>query len=72
MKKNLAKLIDLKSIITLAMTGAIIALLFWPREVPQELLMLFSTSYGAMMTYYFTRKVENKTEENTTNQNNSI
>lgn len=55
MKEKIAKLIDLKSIITLLMTFTMIALLFYPKEINKELLMLFSTSYGSMMTYYYNR-----------------
>ena len=54
--KKIAKLIDVKSLVTLVMTGALVALLFYPREVEKELLMLFSTSYGALVAYYFNRK----------------
>ena len=60
MRKNLAKLIDLKSIVTLAMTAMLAALLFCGRQYPQELVALYASSYGAVMTYYFTRQKEDK------------
>ena len=60
--KKFAKLIDLKSIITLAMTGTMIALLFYPRVINKELLMLFSTTYGSMMTYYYNKKGSDNNE----------
>ncbi len=53
---KLAKLIDVKSLIFLAMTAAMIWLLFSNAQVPDPLLMLFSSSYGAMAAYYFNRK----------------
>ena len=56
MRKNLAKLIDLKSIVTLVMTAFLGALLFCGGEAPRELLTLYASSYGAVMTYYFTRQ----------------
>ena len=56
MKEKLAKLIDVKSIVTLIMTAALVALLFTDREPPRELLALYCTSYGAVITYFFTRK----------------
>lgn len=56
MKDKLAKLIDVKSIVTLAMTVALIALLFTNVEPPKELLALYCTSYGAVITYFFTKK----------------
>ena len=54
-KNKIAKLIDLKSILTLLMTFTMIALLFIDKEVDKELLMLFSSTYGGIMTYYFNR-----------------
>lgn len=47
---------DLKSFVTVVMTIAMVILLFLPYEVNKEVLMLFSTSYGAVMTYFFNRK----------------
>lgn len=61
--KQIAKLIDLKSITTLLMTGTMIALMFYPKEINKELLMLFSTSYGSIMTYYYNRKGSGSTNE---------
>ena len=58
MKEKIAKLIDVKSIVTLAMTAAMIGLLFGGVDVSKELLMLFSTSYGAIITYFFTRQTK--------------
>jgi hypothetical protein len=56
MKKKLAKLIDLKSIVTLLMNLAMIIMLFWCKEIDREILMIFSTAYGSVMAYYFSRK----------------
>lgn len=56
MKEKLAKLIDVKSIVTLIMTAALVVLLFAGVNPPQELLALYCTSYGAVITYFFTRK----------------
>ena len=60
MKEKFAKLIDVKSIVTLLMTIALVVLMFTNLEINKELLMLFSTSYGAVITYFFTKKKENK------------
>ena len=57
-RKNLAKLIDLKSIVTLLMTIFMGVLLFSGRTALQELVALYASSYGAVMTYYFTRRKE--------------
>lgn len=56
MRDKLAKLIDVKSIVTLVMTGCMAALLFGPFDPAKEALALFCTSYGAIITYFFTRK----------------
>ena len=47
---------DLKSFVTVIMTIAMVTLLFIPYDVNKEVLMLFSTSYGAVMTYFFNKK----------------
>ena len=60
MKDKIAKLIVVKSIVTLAMTAGLLALLFSSREPSQELLALYCTSYGSIMTYYYTRKDDGK------------
>jgi len=56
MKERLSKLVDVKSFVTLAMTAALIAMLFAPAEPPKEILALFCTSYGAIIAYFFTKK----------------
>ena len=38
------------------MTITMILLMFYPKQINKELLMLFSTTYGSMMTYYYNRK----------------
>ena len=56
MKEKFAKLIDVKSIVTLAMTGVMAALLLGKFNPPAEMMALYSTAYGAVITYFFTRK----------------
>lgn len=60
MKDRLLALLSVKSLVTLAMTAALIALLFSGREAPGDLQALFCTSYGAVVTYFFTKKEESK------------
>lgn len=55
-KERLAKLLEVKSIVTILMTVALVGLLVSGVKLERELLMLFSTSYGAVITYFFTRK----------------
>ena len=54
--KKFYDLIDVKSIVTLAMTGALIALLFCPGAVNAEAQNIFCTAYGAVITYFFTKR----------------
>lgn len=61
--KNLLSLIDVKSIVTLAMTGAMIALLFAPVTPNAEAQSLFCTAYGAIITYFFTKKEKEEEHE---------
>ena len=56
MKNQIEKLIDLKSIVTLLMTIALVVLLFYPQEPNKEVLALYCTSYGAITTYFFTKR----------------
>lgn len=60
--KQLLKLLDVKSLVTLAMTGAMIALLFAPVNVNQDAVALFCTAYGAIITYFFTKKTDGGTK----------
>lgn len=53
---------DVKSFVTVLMTMAMVALLFLPYEVNKEVLMIFSSSYGAVITYFFTKKSEKESE----------
>lgn len=61
MKERFAKLIDVKSIVTLLMTVAMILMLTGVFKPTTEVFGLFSTVYGAVITYFFTKK--EKTEE---------
>ena len=54
---------DVKSFVTVAMTIGLVLLLFMPNlNPPTEIIALYCTSYGSIMTYFFTRK-DNKEEE---------
>lgn len=59
MKDRIAKLLEVKSLVTLTMTAIMAALLLGKFDPPKETLALFSTSYGAVITYFFTRKDSN-------------
>ena len=66
MKEKFSNLIDVKSIVTLAMTAALVVLLFMEKQPPAELLALYCTSYGAVITYFFTKKTDTTTQKDET------
>lgn len=48
---------DVKSFVTIILTvGLVIMLLIPSINPPKEILALYCTSYGSIMTYFFTRK----------------
>lgn len=53
---KLADLIDVKSFITIAMTATMIAMLCGTFNPAEEFKALFCTSYGCIITYFFTHK----------------
>ena len=55
LKEKIAKLIDLKSIVTILMNIALIIMLFYREEIDREVLMIFSTAYGSVMAFYFSK-----------------
>lgn len=58
MKNRLLKLLEVKSIVTLVMTLCMALLLTGIFNPPDYIFALYSTSYGAVITYFFTRKTE--------------
>jgi len=57
---------DVKSFVTIIMTVGLIVLLLAPNiNPPKEILALYCTSFGSVITYFFTRKSnETKADEN--------
>lgn len=58
MKEKLAKLIDVKSIVTLALTGAFVYLAC-EKVVPQE----FQTIFTMVISFYFGTQAQKKVDE---------
>lgn len=51
---------DVKSFVTIIMTVGLIVLLLVPSiNPPSEIVALYCTSYGSIITYFFTRKTNN-------------
>jgi hypothetical protein len=63
MKERFAKLIDVKSIVTLTMTLAMVLMLTGVFKPTTEVFGLFSTAYGAVITYFFTKKDKSEGED---------
>lgn len=63
---------DVKSFVTVIMTIGLIVLLLVPNiNPPKEILALYCTSYGAVITYFFTKKDDNaKNSENSEKSSN--
>lgn len=59
MKNKLIKLCEVKSIVTILMTISMVLLLTGVFNPPDYIFALYSTSYGAVITYFFTRKSNN-------------
>lgn len=59
MKQKFAKLIDVKSLVTLLMTFAMVLMLTGIFSPSSEAFGLFATTYGAVITYFFTKKKDN-------------
>lgn len=56
MKEKFAKLIDVKSIVTLIMTLAMVLMLTGVFTPSTDVFGLFASVYGAVITYFFTKK----------------
>lgn len=59
---------DLKSFVTIVMTLAMVYVLVFGVEVNQAVFALFSTAYGSIITFFFTKKTskeeKKESEEN--------
>lgn len=55
-KKRIADLLSVKSIITITLTAIMAVLLIGHLDPPKELLAVYCTSYGSVITYFFTKK----------------
>ena len=56
MLKKLAKLIDVKSIITISLVLTLIAVTLFKTPVEEKVFNLFSNVLTMVMTYFFTKK----------------
>lgn len=59
MLKKLAKLIDVKSIITIGLVITLIVVTLFDTPVEEKVFNLFSNVLTMVMTYFFTKKSDN-------------
>lgn len=59
MLKKLAKLIDVKSIITMGLVITLIVVTLFSTPVEEKVFNLFSNVLTMVMTYFFTKKSDN-------------
>ena len=62
MKNKLLKLLEVKSIVTIIMTLSMVLLLSGAFNPPDYIFALYSTTYGAVITYFFTKKSNKESE----------
>lgn len=60
--KNIANLLKIKSLMTIGMTYGMIMLLSGAWNPNETIIALYSTSYGAVITYFFTKRDSNSLE----------
>lgn len=59
---NIADIFKVKSLITLTLTGVLVAMLVGAFNPSQEFVTLFCTAYGSIITYFFTKQNDTKTD----------
>ena len=64
MKEKIAKLIDLKSIITLTLIITLEILIIRGTNLDNDLFLLFSNILTMVVTYFFTKKSSKESESN--------
>lgn len=62
MKEKLCKLVEVKSLVTISMTVGMLLLLTGVFNPPDAVFALFSTTYGSVITYFFTKKSDKGNE----------
>ncbi len=56
MKDAIKKLLKVKSLVTIMLTIGMLLLLLGVANPPTAVLALYSTAYGSVITYFFTKK----------------
>lgn len=56
MKEKIAKLIDVKSIVTLSMVFTLVVIVLSGKKIDEKVFLLFSNCVTMIVTYFFTKK----------------
>jgi 4-amino-4-deoxy-L-arabinose transferase-like glycosyltransferase len=56
MKEKFAKLIDVKSIVTVLLVATLVYLVISGRDINSDVFLLFSNATTMIITYFFTKK----------------
>ena len=62
MKEKFAKLIDVKSIITLFLVATLVFVVMFGKNIDEKIFNLFSNVVTMVITYFFTKKSEKNTD----------
>lgn len=57
-KEKLAKLIDVKSLVTLSLVATLVFVVVSSRTIDEKVFLLFSNCTTMIITYFFTKKKE--------------
>jgi hypothetical protein len=60
MKEKFAKLIDVKSIVTLALVFTLVGIVLSGKKIDSDIFLLFSNCTTMIVTYFFTKKSQDK------------
>jgi hypothetical protein len=58
MKEKFAKLIDVKSIVTLALIATLVYVVVGEKKIDEKTFLLFSNATTMIITYFFTKKAD--------------
>jgi len=63
LRQRLEAWLRVRAVVTVMMTIALIAMLFHPAPVQEDVMTLFCASYGAIITFFFAKGVDSGAEQ---------